>query len=166
MWIFRRKVESCSMCMAFVQKKMNCEKVPWFAQSDWDCMKFDIWSFFGLLRLYQKALYACSPISNGLSFSVAFNLFFFLTSSLSVRRRNWWGPEARACRAVRSTHLWQGMEVSFPTHSALTVQTNHRDQEGWGTCELFPADSRFASGCAVIPRRHGKLLNHTIDLGL
>lgn len=64
--------------------------------------------------------------------SVSFSLF------LSVRRRNWWGPEARACRAVRGTHLWQGMEVSFPTYSALAVQTNQRDQEGWRTCELFP----------------------------
>ncbi len=63
------------MSMAFVQKKMNCEKVSWFAQSDWDCMKFDIWSYFSLLTLYKKRL----PMSNGLSFSVAFNLFFSLT---------------------------------------------------------------------------------------
>ncbi len=145
------------MSMAFVQKKMNCEKVSWFTQSDWDCMKFDIWSYYSRLTLYKKHL----PMSNGLSFCRFQSIFLS-----HVRWRNWWGPEARACRAVRSTHLWQGMEVSFPSHSALTVQTNHRDQEGWGTCELFPADSRFASGCAVIPRRHGKLLNHTIDLGL
>lgn len=63
---------------------------------------------------------------------------FLLSLFLSARRRNWWGPEARACRAVRGTHLWQGMEVSFPTYSALAVQTNQRDQEGWRTCELFP----------------------------
>lgn len=93
-----------------------------------------LWSFLPV----TKSPNACLALLNSLSYSVAFNLFLSLSLSLSARRRNWWGPEARACSAVRGTHLWQGMEVSFPTYSALAVQTNQRDQEGWRTCELFP----------------------------
>lgn len=153
--------------MAFVQMKMNCGKRP-VIYSAW-LRLYEIW-FLDLFLVFsactQKAQMHASPY-----WTVFLPLLLSISFSLS-RLPSLWDegidmgrkPEhVEQLEVLIFDKEWRW--VSRPIQLSLCRQIREI-KKGEEHVSFSPADACFASGCAVIPCRDGKLLNHTVDLGL